>query len=219
MAKIGSFGDIVFETSTKKKLTFNEFERSGSARWNDHEIIGQKPKSEFSGPGLDEINITILLRAELGINPKKQLDKMRSMKDKGTAKSFVLGGKAISSNYWVIQQLVESYKTVDNRGNILTSEVTLSLKEYVINKKKAPKKKPKKKSTTTSKKKKKTLGVITIKVKSVHIRSGPGTKYKVLGYAFNKNKLTVYSKKNGWYSLGKGRYITANSAYSTFKKG
>ncbi|MEK3976050.1 SH3 domain-containing protein [Psychrobacillus sp. FSL K6-1267] len=60
---------------------------------------------------------------------------------------------------------------------------------------------------------------MTITVKSVHIRSGPSASAKVLGYAFKGQKLDVKSLKNGWYSLGQGKYITANSAYSSLKKG
>ncbi|THD15379.1 phage tail protein [Anoxybacillus gonensis] len=219
LAKIGSFGDIVFEVSEKKTQTFTDFKRSGSAKWNDHEIIGHKPKSEFIGPGLEEISFTILLKAELGINPSEQLEKLRNMRDSGKVAPFILGGKPISQNYWSIQQLNESNKTVDNKGNILVVEVEVNLKEYVVKKKKATKK-----TVTSAEKKvtsntKKTLGKITITVKSVHIRSGPSTSAKVIGYAYKGDTLTVYSENNGWYSLGQGKYITANPKYSTLKKG
>jgi phage protein U len=220
LAKIGSFGDIVFEVSTTKTKTFKDFERTGTARWNDHEIIGKKPKSEFNGPGLDEISFTILFKAELGINPIKELDKLRKMKDAGKVASFVIGGKPISTNYWSIQQTSETLKVVDQKGNILEAEVNISLKEYYIKPKKPkPKKKPPQKKPTTKTPAKKRLGKITIKVKSVNIRSGPSVRYKIVGCTFKGKVLSVYSIKNGWYSLGKGKYITASSKYSTFKKG
>lgn len=218
LAKIGSFGDVIFEVSPKKTKTFSEFERSGSARWNDHEIIGKKPKSEFEGPDLEEVSFTLLLKAELGINPKKELEKLRKMRDSGKVASFIIGGKPISQNYWSIRQLSESHKVVDNKGNLLSASVDVELKEY-YKKPKPPKKKKPKKKATSSKSKKKSLGKITITVKSVNIRSGPGTKYKVIGWAMKGDTLTVYSEKNGWYSLGKGKYITASSAYSKLKKG
>lgn len=224
LAKIGSYGGVVFEVSTKKTKTFTDFERSGSARWNEHEIIGKKPKSEFVGPDLEEISFTILFKAELGINPVKELDKLRKMRDSGKVASFVLGGKPISQNYWSIQSLNESYKVVDHKGNLLEAEVEVNLKEYYkkpkqTKKKKATSKKKTSSSSSTSSSKKKTLGKITITVKSVNIRSGPSTSYRILGCAYKGNVLTVYSVKNGWYSLGNGKYITANSAYSTLKKG
>jgi phage protein U len=219
LAKIGSFGDIVFEVSDKKTQTFKDLERSGAARWNDHEIIGHKAKSEFSGPGLEEISFSILLKAELGINPSKQLEKLRKMRDTGKAAPFIQGGKPISQNYWTIQQISESHKTIDNKGSTLTAEVSLDLKEYVVKKKAPPKKTTKTSQKTTTSNKKKTLGKMTITVKSVHIRSGPSVSSKVIGYAFNGDVLTVKSEENGWYSLGQGKYITANSAYSKLEKG
>jgi phage protein U len=219
MSKIGSFGEIVFEVSPEKTQTFNDFERSGSARWNDHEIIGLKPKSEFSGPGLEEISYVILLKVELGIDPIKQIEKLRKMRDTGKVAPLIIGGKPVSQNYWSIQQLRESHKTVDSKGNILIAEVSVSLKEYYVKQKKI---KPIKANSTTnssSSSKGKSLGRITITVKSVNIRSGPSTNSKVIGYAYKGNILTVQSEKNGWYSLGQGKYITSSSDYSTLKKG
>lgn len=219
MAKIGSYGDIVFEVTPKKVQTFNDFQRSSSSRWNEHEIIQKKPKSEFNGPSLEEISLTIKLSAFLGVNPSKQLEKLRKMNYSGKVASFILGGKTISQNYWSIQRMDESNHVFDNKGNILSVDVTLNLKEYALNKKTVKPKTSIKSSTTSTSKNKKGLGRITITVKSVHIRSGPSTSAKVVGYAYKGDKLTVLSVKNGWYSLGQGKYITANSAYSDLKKG
>ncbi|CDX01306.1 Phage P2 GpU [Desulfitobacterium hafniense] len=135
MAKIGSFGDVVFEVSEKKTLTFTNFERKGSARWSDHEVLNYKPISEFMGPSLEEINFTILLKAELGTNPLKELERLRDMRDTGKVASLVIGEKPISQNQWSIQQLNESYKKIDSKGNVLSVEVNLTLKEYYTKKK------------------------------------------------------------------------------------
>lgn len=219
--KIGSFGNVVFQVSTKKTLTFNEFQRSGEARWESHDVLVNKPRIEFQGPGLEELSLTVLFKAELGINPLKELDKLRKMRDSGTAAPFVIGGKPISSNYFVLQNLAERYTKIDGRGNVLAAEADLTLREYVVVKKKTKTtvKKTSAKTSSNTSSKKKALGTITITVKSVHIRSGPSTSHKVLGYAFKGDTLTVYGEKNGWYSLGQGKYITANPKYSTFKKG
>lgn len=219
MSKIGSFGDIIFEVSEKKNQTIKDFERSGSARWNDHEIIGLKPKSEFNGAALEEVRFNMLLKAELGVNPLKLLEKLRKMRDTGKVAPFILGGKPISLNYWSIQQLSETNRVIDNKGNILTAEVDVNLKEYVINKKKPVKKKSAPAKKTTASSKKKTVGKMTISVKSVHIRSGPSASSKVIGYAYKNDTLEVVSEKGGWYSLGQGKYISANPAYSSLKKG
>ncbi|MEK3976051.1 phage tail protein [Psychrobacillus sp. FSL K6-1267] len=155
MAKIGSLGGIVFEVSSKKNYTFKDFSRSGSARWNEHEIIASKPISEFLGADLEEITFTIILKAEFGVNPLKQLEIMRKIRDTGKTAPFVLGGKPLSINHWSIRQISETHKTVDNKGNVLNVEATLTLKEYVIRKKKnSSKPKPVVKGTTTTTKSK-----------------------------------------------------------------
>lgn len=218
--KIGSFGDVVFEVSPGKTMTFRDFERSGSGRWDEHEIIRYKPRSEFQGPGLEEIKFTVLLKAELGINPMKELNKLRKMRDTGAVAPFIIGGKPISSNYFALQNLTERYTKIDAYGNVLAVEADLTLKEYVLTKKKTKTtmQKTAAKASSNATSKKKALGTITITVKSVHIRSGPSTSHKVIGYAYKGDTLTVYSEKNGWYSLGQGKYITANPKYSTFNK-
>lgn len=218
MAKIGSFGDVIFEVSQKKILTFKELEMKSSAKWDEHSIHRNKAKLEFDGPGLIDLNYTILLRAEQGINPMKEIAKLERIKNKGEAHLFILGQKPLAPNKFVIVDTSVDLKNIDQKGNILSAEVTLSLKEYVESKSTV------KKTTTNTQKKtttsnKKSLGTITITVKSVHIRNGPGVNNKVLGYATNGQKLTVYEVKNGWYSLGGGKYITASSSYSTLKKG
>lgn len=224
LSKIGTFGDVIFEVSNKTVLTFKDYNRNGSARWTDHEILNQKQKSEFIGPGLDDITFTIYLSASLGVNPAKEILKLRKMKDTGKVAPFVLGGKPISSNYWSLQGVNEGNEIRDNQGILLAATVELTLREYVIKKTHAKKTTSKKRKVSGAAKNKpvskvKKLGVITIIVKSVHIRSGPSTNAKVIGYAMKNDKLTVTSEKNGWYSLGQGKYITANAAYSTLKKG
>lgn len=218
MARIGSFGDVIFEVSQKKTLTFNDLEMKSSAKWDEHSIHRNKAKLEFDGPGLIDLSYSLLLRAELGINPMKEIAKLDRMKNKGEAHLFILGQKPIAPNKFVITDSSAGLKNIDQKGNVLSAEVTLSLKEYVESKS------PVKKTTTNTQKKaatgnKKSLGTITITVKSVHIRNGPSVNNKVLGYAMNGQKLTVYEEKNGWYSLGGGKYITASNSYSALKKG
>ncbi|MGE7794983.1 phage tail protein [Lysinibacillus fusiformis] len=221
MAKIGSFADVVFEVSTKRVLTFDDFERTNSPRWQEHTILGQKPILEFEGPAADTISFTILLKAELGINPGKQLSRLRNFSHSGRKGLFIRGNVPISTNYFVITNIHEKHRNIDKQGNVLSIEVDLDIKEYPkqppsVSTKKTVSSNQKNNKAATSKK---GTGTMTITVKSVHIRGGPGVNNKVIGYAMKGDKLTVYGEKNGWYSLGGGKYISANDAYSTFKKG
>lgn len=219
MATIGSFGDVIFEVSADKLLTFNDLEKKSSAKWNEHEINGNKAKLEFDGPGLAELNYNILFRAEHGINPMKEMSRLERMQNRGEAHHFVLGQKPIMINKLVVTELTEKLRNIDQQGNVFTIEASVSLKEYVESKTQVKKTTTNGNQTAAAGSSKKTLGTITITVKSVHIRNGPGVNNKVLGYAMKNDKLTVYEEKNGWYSLGGGKYITSNKSYSTMKKG
>lgn len=217
MAIIGSFGEVVFEVQEFRALTFNSFERKYASTWSEHDILNQKSKSEFGGVELEEINFNMILNGVRGVNPIAQINKLKSLLESGRNVPFVLGGKSISKNNWTVRSITEVDKQIDPHGNILFATLSVTIKEYVVDKT------PVKKATVSSVTKKvtnpKSIGTMTVTAKSIHIRSGPSTSNKVLGYAMNGQKLEVQSVSNGWYSLGNGKYISANSKYSTFKEG
>ena len=219
MAEVASFGDLVFEVTENKILTYNDYTRTTEPRYIEHNILQNKPKLEFEGPGADPISFNVLLRAEFGINPEATMAKIREYARKGKRDLFVRGGTPISVNYWVIKKAVEKHKRIDNYGNILEIEVQLDLQEYVYDSTDSTKLTTSsvQSTNTTTNSSNKPTGKMKIIVKSVHIRSGPGVNNSVLGYAMNGDELTVYGMENGWYRLGGGKYITANSAYSSFK--
>ncbi|MCE4044551.1 phage tail protein [Lysinibacillus fusiformis] len=221
MAIIGTFGDLVFEVSRDKVHTFDNLNRTTEARYTKHAIKHQKPIMEFDGPEVDPITFDMVLRADLGVNPIKELDKWRDYVRKGKRAVLIIGNRPFSNNAFVITKINETYKNIDNRGNVLSIEATVDMMEYPITIKttkkttqNTAKKATASNSSNTAKKK---SGTITITVQSVNIRNGPGTSYKILGIASKNNTLTVYEKKGDWYHLGSGKYITASTKYSTFK--
>lgn len=225
MGKIGSFGGVTFEVSTKKVLTFDDFSRSGEARWSEHEVKG-KPISEFIGPGQESASLTILLNKHWGTDPVKELNKLRSFRDKGKTGAFIIGNKSISSNHWYIASIGESDYQVDAKGRFIGIKVDLSLREYAkdvkaisISKPK-PKPKPKKKKAPASKRK--VIGTITIKVGMLNCRASRSLKGRILKVLRKGQKYKVYGKTTTdipWYDLGGGKYTSAVSKYTSFKKG
>lgn len=127
---IGSLGDVVFETSTQKVRTFDDLSREGSSRWGTHEILHQKPLSEFVGPGQEDIRFTIRLDAGLGVNPSEELEKLRKMRDTGEVTYLIIGGETVTTNYWYIESIKERQKNFTGRGILTLAVVELSLKEY-----------------------------------------------------------------------------------------
>ena len=52
---IGYLADIVFYTALDNVLTVSDVTRSGSARWEKHNLMLEKPVKQFSGPDVEQI--------------------------------------------------------------------------------------------------------------------------------------------------------------------
>lgn len=128
---VGYLGGIPFITSRNKVRTFDNFNRSSTARWAKHELIGQKPILEFLGKDIEKISFDMQLRASLGINPEDELDNLRTMRDEGTVLTLVLNNMPITDNFWVIESLDEKVNFFGGNGEILSAIVSISLQEYV----------------------------------------------------------------------------------------
>lgn len=218
---IGSFAGIVFEVSADKILTLSDLSRSGGSRWSVHEINGKKPMPEFIGPGQEGISFKIILKAAHGVNPEKNLEILRKFRDTGQVSSFVLGSKPITSGYWYLEDINEGYKQVDNKGRVLSMDVSLTVKEYpkpVEIRSKPSAKDDKNKNTGMAGK---YIGNVTIKVNKLNCRMSPSLKGKVKS-VLRKNKVyKCYGKVKTdieWWVLGKGLYVSANSKYTSFRK-
>lgn len=131
MGVIGSFGDVVFEVSHDRVRTFDEFQRTTADRWEKHEIIGEKPKSEFTGPGLDTITFTMFFSVNHGVNPRGEMEKILTMSRDGEVADLTIGGKGLGVRLWKITNLVQRWKNIDNEGRILNATLEVSLEEYV----------------------------------------------------------------------------------------
>ena len=221
MPKIGSFGGVSFEISSKKVLTFKELSRSGDARWATHDVNQAKPIPEFLGPGQESLSLKIVLSANQGISPEKEIQKLRTFKDKGKTSSFVVGSKPITTNHWYIESVSETYPIIDGKGRFIAIEASIALKEYpILVKKKAKPKGKKAKASPVSKRK--ATGKITIKAGMLNCRATPSLKGKIVKVLRKNQVLTVYGTKTTditWYDLGGGQWCSSSSTYTTFKKG
>lgn len=131
MGAIGSFGDIIFEVSAEKMRTIEDFSRSASARWATHEIMGQKPKSEFLGPNLDTISFKMRFDIKYGVNPKAEMDKLLIMCRAGQAETLVIGGDVLGVDKWVIREVTQNWLHHDGLGRCIVGGADVTLEEYV----------------------------------------------------------------------------------------
>lgn len=128
---IGQFGDIVFETSDKKILTFKDFSRQASAKIEKHELIGQKAKSEFLGTELETISFVVNLNASLGVTPYIEIEKFRHKLNSGIAEYLIIGGNRLGQDLWLIQSLSDAWNTIFNDGFLYSASLNITLEEYI----------------------------------------------------------------------------------------
>lgn len=129
---LGALGDIAFRVSAYNDIyTFDELSVNASSRTAEHEIIGEKALTEYLGPGLQEISMKIKMCAQWGVNPINEVSKLIEYCESGKVHSFSVGGNKMGKNKWLIKSVAENVKNYDNAGNILSAEVSISLKEYV----------------------------------------------------------------------------------------
>lgn len=128
---IGAFSSLVFEVSSAKVLTYDDYKRESKARYAKHELINQTTVLEYLGAELEEISFKMTFTTMLNVNPIEEAQKVRNMCLEGVADYFILGNRVVGDNLWVIESVGEEATSWDNRGNILASSVNVKMLEYV----------------------------------------------------------------------------------------
>lgn len=132
MAQIGNLGSLItFEVSSQKVLTFNNMQRTVKGRWAQHDIIGGKPVPEFLGPDRQSITLPIFITAAHGVRPRSTIENLEQAAELGTPFTFVIGGKKVGSNQWVVESISETWGEIIDSGRLLSAHLTLTLSEYV----------------------------------------------------------------------------------------
>lgn len=128
---VGYLGEIPFRVSRNFVRTFSDYGRESSGRWAKHGLIGQKPVLEFLGEDVEKISFKMLLRTDMGVNPEKEVQKLRRLRDNGEVLILILADKPVGKNSWVIESIGESVAFWDAFGNAVSISVDVSLQEYV----------------------------------------------------------------------------------------
>ncbi len=127
---VGKYGDVIFETSDKRILAFSGLTQNVSGRWSSHAVIGKKEKSEFNGPGKRKVNFKMTFHAVYGICPKKMLETLEEMVEKGKIDYLVIGGRAVGENRFAITSMSEAWDVVYSGGELAKASVSVTLEEY-----------------------------------------------------------------------------------------
>lgn len=128
---IGFYGDIIFETSDDRILTFVDMTRNTGSRWANHEVIGRKPATEFLGAGLDTLSFTIHMSGQHGTRPREEMDLWLRKARSGEANTMVVGTRRLGVDKWIVKSVSTVWNAVMNRGEVLSGNVDIELEEYV----------------------------------------------------------------------------------------
>ena len=135
MALIGYLGKsagngISFVVSREVFRTPKNLKWSGSARYATHQRHGTYALTEFTGIDPSRFSFDILLTAEMGVNPLKEVAKIGNYEQDGEALRLVIGGKAYGKYRWNIQSHEVKIEYTDEAGRMYAVEVSVELLEY-----------------------------------------------------------------------------------------
>jgi phage protein U len=131
MATIGTLGnDITFSVSRNQVNTFDNMKWDSSAQFAAHNRHLKDVLLEFTGTDADKISFSAYFSVFLGVDPMTEIVKLLTAERTGKVMRLVIGSKAYGKNKWVITGTSKSLERFDNKGNLLTAKVDISLMAY-----------------------------------------------------------------------------------------
>lgn len=130
MARVGSFGDLVFSVSDKTVRTFDSMSWEFSADYATHDRHIKADLLEYIGPSIETISFSMVFSVFLGVNPLKEIRRLHNMVQSGYAQRLVIGGNVYGTYKWVMQKGTVDLKRFDRQGELWAASAKVTLKEY-----------------------------------------------------------------------------------------
>ena len=127
MGQVGSFGEVVFEASSERVMTWNDCQRDTKANFAVHEVLDDKARLQYLGQALEEFSLAIALHASW-CSPETEMRKLDAMQASGEAYRLLLGNRIFG--HFVLESKTENRKYTDGDGRVILAYVQLKLKEY-----------------------------------------------------------------------------------------
>ena len=130
MARIGSFGDLVFSVSDKTVRTFDSMSWDFSADYATHDRHIKADLLEYIGPSIETISFSMVFSVFLGVNPLKEIRRLHNMVQSGYAQRLIIGGNVYGTYKWVMQKGTVDLRRFDRQGELWAATAKVTLKEY-----------------------------------------------------------------------------------------
>ena len=129
MATLGQIGDIPFEVSSKKVMSFNSFTRTDSPRVSEINYINKRPGTQYNGTARSTGSFTLPLFSSLGVDIEDACLTLRGYAKQGKALKFILGGKSVFFKDVRITSLETSFSDFDGKGKPIAATANVSVEE------------------------------------------------------------------------------------------
>lgn len=132
---IGAYGPVIFGTVGGAVCTFDGMKKTVSARWGVHEVFGDKPMLEYSGPQLIEVEFDMNLIVPFTVNPRATITLLQEFMDLAIPNPLVIGSMPMGrdASLFIMTSLEVSPEYFFRGGSIIGAKVRVSLKEYPTN--------------------------------------------------------------------------------------
>ena len=125
----GNKHSVAFYASSEAYQTFEDLELKSSVSYGEHKLHKKKPQLEFTGFEADTLSFKMNISVLLGGSPRKTHQTLYKMMYDGELITLVVGTDAIGTK-WVITDVSKAFKTLYKDGQLISCEVSVTLKEY-----------------------------------------------------------------------------------------
>lgn len=127
---IATFGPKGFMVSAEKLITFRDFQLSSTLETEKQENTGKKPSTYIKNQGLSSLSLKVKVDHSLGLSPSGQIEAWMKVLAEGKPYPFILNGKPLLKTKFLLVDVSLSDTLMDNRGNILSVDISLKFDEF-----------------------------------------------------------------------------------------
>ena len=127
---LGGFAGKLFEVSSNKIYTFDDYSKSFTLNVESQEVDGDKPSSYIKGKGLQNPSITIKLRQSASIDVQTEVEDWGRICEAGEPYMLFLGDNPVATNKFLLKK-VDVSDTNYFGGKLIKATLKLEFEEYV----------------------------------------------------------------------------------------
>lgn len=128
--QMGSWGGIIFCVSEQKILPMQDMEQELNGKWAEHDVIGDKAKSEFQGAELRDFTLTTIADVQFGVKPHAVMKKFNQACEKGKVSNLIIGTHKIGTRPWKLTKVSEGFDLIYSGGELARAKINLTFREY-----------------------------------------------------------------------------------------